>query len=257
MNPTMNIAQQAVRQAGRLLLRQMDVLNDTNLTNHKRERLVQRTHESVQTELKEVIQTPLPEHVLVFSGEPHPEKVKDLWVIHGIDPITHYERALPHYAISMSWYHKGELKGAIVYDPVLDECFSAITGNGAQLNQHRIRVASKGRHLSNANIASRFPTDRKCIARHINAYTAIATHIASSAQSACASLAIAYVACGRYDGYWHVDQPGSTSTAALLVAKEAGAMVSNWRGKATLDAESTLLVSTPACYPDLQKLLHG
>jgi|GEM_PF-1697261 len=255
MNPTMNIAQQAVRQAGRVLLRQIDVLNDTNLIESKRERLVQRALESVQTELKESIKTPLPDHVIVFPGETHPERAKDLWIIHGIDPISHYERALPHYAVSMSWYHKGELKGGLVYDPILDECFSAIAGNGAQLNQHRIRVASKGRRLNAASVANRFPKDRESVPQHTKAYTAVAPHIGSSAQSDCASLSMAYVACGRFDAYWQVDNAGSISTAALLIAKEAGAMVSNWKGKSTLNAESTVLVATPACYPDLQKLL--
>ncbi len=255
MQPTMTLIWQAMRQAGRLLLRQADILTDPNLFIEKREHMVNGAHQSVYQIIKQNLQASLPKYVVIAEGEPLPANTKDVWVIQGIDPLANYARALPNYAIPMLWYLDGELNGATLYDPNLDEFFSAVIGQGALLNQHRIRVAKRGRRLNESIVVSRFPIRKELVLQHLAGAQAIAPEVGSMTQSACASLSIAYVACGRYDAYWHVAQTGIVPNAALLIAKEAGANVTNWKGKNTLQTESELIVAAPACYPDLQKHL--
>ncbi len=126
------------------------------------------------------------------------------WIIDPLDGTTNFIHGVPQYAISIGLAHKGVMTQAVVYDPNRNEIFTASKGGGAFVNEKRIRVAKRFR-LDEALIGTGFPYR---MFEHIDTYLAIfrdvAQRTAGMRRPGAASLDLAWVACGRMDGFWEL-----------------------------------------------------
>ncbi|MCS6953945.1 MAG: inositol monophosphatase family protein [Bryobacterales bacterium] len=151
------------------------------------------------------------------------------WYVDPLDGTTNFAHGFPMFNVTLALEHAGRLVAGVVYDPLRDEMFSAELGGGAYLNNRRIHVSSTDR-LEVSLLATGFPSWKRH--RNINVHffhqAAMASHGVRRAGSA--ALDLAYVACGRLDGYWEFGLNPWDMAAGLLLVTEAGGRVSDMRG---------------------------
>jgi myo-inositol-1(or 4)-monophosphatase len=152
------------------------------------------------------------------------------WVVDPLDGTTNYAHAFPHFAISIGVEAGGERTAGVVYDPMRDELFSAERGRGAQLNGKPIRVSEIG-ELRRALLATGFAYDvhqkRTPNLAHFERFVGCAQAIRRAGSAA---LDFAYVACGRFDGYWELHLAPWDVAAGLLLVSEAGGRTTDFDG---------------------------
>jgi myo-inositol-1(or 4)-monophosphatase len=153
------------------------------------------------------------------------------WYIDPLDGTVNYVHGLPIYSVSIAYAQAGELRLGVVYDPMRDECFSAQSGAGAWLNEQPIHH-SAAPDLDHALLVTGFPYDiRTNPDNNLDHYAHFALHSQAVRRLGSAALELCYVACGRFDGYWELWIKSWDVAAGGLIALEAGATVTDIRGK--------------------------
>ncbi len=164
--------------------------------------------------------------------------------------------AFPHFAISIGLEREGQLVSGLIYNPVTDDLFTAEKGHGAYLNDKRLRVAAR-KNMAEAVIATGLPfhgRDGQARARAELAVVMDAT--AGVRRFGAASLDMAYVAAGRFDGFWEHDLKAWDVAAGIVLVREAGGMVTNLKGGP--DAlEHGIACGNEQMHPQLLKLLKS
>ncbi len=155
------------------------------------------------------------------------------WLIDPIDGTTNFIYGIPHFAISIACLYKGRLEHGVILDPSKREEFTASRGKGAALNGRRIRV-SKRNSMEGALIASGIPFSGHSLSQ-LTPYlhsmeTVLQQNSAGIRRLGAASLDLAYVAAGRYDGYWEMHLKPWDIAAGMLLVQEAGGLVSDFQG---------------------------
>jgi myo-inositol-1(or 4)-monophosphatase len=171
------------------------------------------------------------------------------WYIDPLDGTTNFAHGFPAFCVSMGLERRaaglasdadGEMIAGVIYDPLRDEMFSAERGRGAWLNGRRLHV-SKNKELAESLTATGFPSHKRHNSPNIHFYQQITLRSHGVRRAGSAALDLAYVACGRLDGYWEFKlNPWDTSAGALLVEEAGGAITHFDGGKFTLDSREVL-----------------
>jgi myo-inositol-1(or 4)-monophosphatase len=149
------------------------------------------------------------------------------WIIDPLDGTTNYAHGYPFFCVSIALEHEGVLEVGVVYDPVRDEMFAAERGRGATLNGRKIRV-SDVEDLADAMVCTGFPynvRERPNFTRDFANFTMAAQAVRRDGSAA---IDLAYVACGRFDGFWEDGLSPWDTAAGVLLIEEAGGKVSNF-----------------------------
>jgi len=200
--------------------------------------------------------------LLEEAGEIPGDPNKPRWIIDPLDGTSNFLHSLPHFAISIAVEEplangKREVTSALVYQPLTDESFWAERGRGAWLNDRRLRVSSR-RHLYEALIATGVPYKGHGDVAQFNAiFNAIAPEVAGIRRYGAASLDLAWLAAGRYDGYWEADLQPWDVAAGILLVREAGGFVTDFRGGARAIERSEFLAANDQIHSKLHKLVAG
>ena len=160
------------------------------------------------------------------------------WIVDPLDGTTNFAHAYPAFCISIAYERDGELIAGVVFAPFFKECFAAERGAGARLGEKRIAVSSIGR-AGDALLCTGFkPSDYE---RNAAQFRAASERAQGVRRDGAAALDLAYVACGRFDGFWEFDLSPWDVAAGTLLVREAGGRVSQTDGSAArLDAASIL-----------------
>ena len=187
-------------------------------------------------------------------------KAKDgasYWFVDPLDGTTNFLHGVPHFAVSVALQVKGETTAAVVYDPLKDELFTAERGNGAFLNERRIRASGRtdiGFALVGCGLPVRNWKGRRMgFTRQMEA---VADHVAGLRRLGVASLDLAYVACGRQDGYWEYGTKPWDIAAGLLLVREAGGRVGRIEGDDRLLDEGTIVAGSGGIYARLRQIIE-
>jgi myo-inositol-1(or 4)-monophosphatase len=176
------------------------------------------------------------------------------WIVDPLDGTTNFLHGLPHWAISIGLERDGEIVAGLIYHPVADEMFWAEKGGGAYLNDRRLRVSAR-RSLEESLIGSGIPFrghgDHARYLRTLRAVMAITTGVR---RMGVASLDLAYVAAGRYDGYWEFGLKPWDLAAGLILVREAGGTVGGLGAGEPL-ATGDILAANGPLYDPLRKVL--
>lgn len=179
----------------------------------------------------------------------------DRWIVDPLDGTTNFLHGVPHFAVSIAHEEKGRVVAGAVYQPLTDELFWAVRGIGAFLNHRRLRVSSRG-VMADALLATGLPYRGK--PKH-PAYgatlEAILPTVAGVRRFGAASLDLAWVAAGRYDGFWEFDLEPWDVAAGLLLVREAGGAVSDVAGRDRAGSGAEVLASNSALHGDLRRLV--
>jgi myo-inositol-1(or 4)-monophosphatase len=162
------------------------------------------------------------------------------WYVDPLDGTTNFAHGFPVFCVSLGLEHKGELIAGVIYDPTRDELFAAEKGSGAYLNGARMQV-SKTKHLSEALLATGFPSHKRHKNPNIHFYHQITLRSHGVRRAGSASLDLANVASGRVDGFWEFNLNPWDTAAGVVLVREAGGIVSRYDGSAfTIDSRETL-----------------
>lgn len=146
-----------------------------------------------------------------------------IWVIDPLDGTTNYAHGLPIFAVSIGLVHKNEPVAGVVYEPNLDEMFTAVKGKGAYLNDKEIEVSATA-DLNQALLSTGFPYDiRENSEATLTPFNSLVLRAQGVRRMGAASVDICYTACGRFDGFWELGlKPWDTAAASLILAEAGG-----------------------------------
>jgi len=180
------------------------------------------------------------------------------WIIDPIDGTANFLHGIPHFAISIGLEHDGEIICGIIYDPIKDEMFIAEKGNGAYVNNKRMRVSSRSK-LENCIICTGGPKkDSKDRESTLEEYKKFSSRVFIPIRKlGSASLDMAYVAAGRCDGYWQKDLNYWDIAAGIVLVKESGGFVSDFNGNNQYIKNKTILVTNSKINKEMMEVLNS
>ncbi len=231
MHPVLTIAKRAALSASRILLRHFDQLERLTVTEKRPSDFVSEADVQAEQDIIQILRKTYPDHGILAeeSGE---QSGKDdcQWIIDPLDGTTNFLHGIPHFAISIAFRYKNRLEAGLIYDPIRQEMFTASRGEGAQVNDRRIRVSGINT-LENALLGTGFPFRHP---RHQPAYlqffNALFGRCVEIRRAGAASLDLSYVAAGRLDAYWEMSLKPWDIAAGALIVQEAGGLISDFSG---------------------------
>ena len=230
MQPTLNIAIRAARSAGRILLRYFERVDQLQIQVKGPNDFVSEVDRGAEEAIIQQLRSTFPDHAILAEESGTQGKSDYEWVIDPLDGTTNYLHGFPQFSISIALRHRGRLECGLVYDPLREEMFTAARGEGAQLNDRRIRVG-KRLSLDGALIGTGFPFREQ---RHLGAYLGMFKDLIESTaglrRPGSAALDFAYVASGRTDGFWELGLSEWDFAAGALLVSEAGGTVTDLVG---------------------------
>lgn len=235
MNPMLTIAIRAARKAGNIIARGYEQApNEIEVAQKGKNDYVTAIDKAAEEAIIEIIRKSYPDHAIVGeeSGVLNGANQNVQWVIDPLDGTTNFVKRLPHFCVSIAVRENGRTEVGVVYDPIRNELFTAVRGKGAKLNEFRLRIDSERRDLQGAVLATGFPFKvAKHRAAHLNMIEALMDNgVADFRRTGSAALDLAYVAANRVDGYFEIGLKPWDCAAGDLIAREAGALVTNFVG---------------------------
>ncbi|MGE3229358.1 MAG: inositol monophosphatase family protein [Hyphomicrobium sp.] len=178
------------------------------------------------------------------------------WIVDPLDGTTNFLHGIPHFAISIGLEREGVLVAGVVYNPASDELFTAEKGKGAYLNdKRRLRVAAR-KTLADAVVVTGIPhRGRPGHPRFVNELTAVMMEVSGIRRSGSAALDLAYIAAGRYDGYWERGLKPWDIAAGMVLVREAGGFATDVDGSDKLMTTGDVLAGNAAITKALLPLL--
>jgi len=257
MHPILNIAVRAARRAGSIINRAALDGSVLEVTSKQVNDYVTQIDRAAEEAIIDVVHKAYPDHAFMAeeSGATGGE-AEYRWIIDPLDGTTNFIHGFPQYCISIAVQHRGALTHAVIYDPVKNELFTASKGRGAFLNDRRVRV-SKCTRLHGALIGTGFPF--KELGR-LDLYTrqlrSFMQTTAGVRRAGAAALDLAYVACGRLDGFWELGLSPWDMAAGALLIQEAGGLVGGLSGDADYLESGDICAATPKIFAAMLEALR-
>ena len=177
------------------------------------------------------------------------------WVIDPIDGTHNFLHGHPHCCVSIALKHKDEVIAGVVYDALRNELFTARKGAGAQLDGRRIRTSDKSR-LSDSLLCTGFPYRQGTETKFwLKTFAMLMPRAQSIHRTGSSVLDLAYVACGRYDGFWEMGLEDWDIAAGALLVREAGGLVSDFKGGTDLFKSGNIIAGTPKVHEKLSHMI--
>lgn len=253
----LNTAIKAARRAGNVINRASLDLGQLKIGVKQQNDFVTEVDRAAEATIIETLREVYPSHAILAEESGLSEQTSEFqWIIDPLDGTTNFIHGFPQYAISIALAHKGVLTHAVVYDPNRNELFTASKGAGAFLNDKRIRV-SKCAKLEESLLGTGFPYR---MFDHVDTYLAIFKEMikrsAGVRRPGAASLDLAWVACGRIDGFWEFGlSPWDMAAGALLIL-EAGGLVSDLSGDSNYLQTGNIIGGTPKVFNQLLQTIQ-
>ena len=251
----LNIAVKAARQAGKLLLRYAQQVDQLTIESKGRNDFVSEADREAERTIVSIIRQAYPDHAVLAEETGAHAGNEYEWIIDPLDGTTNFLHGYPQFAVSIAVQRQQRLQQAVVFDPLRDELFTASRGAGAQLNDRRIRV-SRAPSLAHALLGTGFPFKSM---EHLDAWVQMfrillpETHGVRRAGSA--ALDLAHVACGRLDGFWEMGlKPWDIAAGALLV-EEAGGLVTDFAGQQEFLRDGHVIAGNTRIQAELVRLI--
>ena len=251
MHPLVNIAIGAARRAGELITRSRDRAGNLAVGEKGRNDFVTEVDRAAEREIIAAIRKAYPEHGILAEESGRHEGDDWVWVIDPLDGTTNFLHGIPHFSVSIACRHRGRCEVAVVYDPSRGELYTAARGGGAQLDGRRLRV-SKQRTFDGALIATGFPyrENRRALQPYLAMLAIAMERAAGVRRPGSAALDLAYVAAGRFDGFWEIGLSPWDTAAGLLLITEAGGRAGTLAGEEYRDG-GNVIAGTPRVFDEM------
>lgn len=232
--PVVTIMVKAARAGGNVLLRHLGKLDALNVVEKGRMDFASEVDGLAEEAIVKELRRAYPEYG-VLGEEGGAQKAgrgggRYTWVIDPLDGTSNYLRGLPHYCVSIALTENGEPIHGVIFDPIRNELFVASRGGGAVLNDRKIRVAER-KDLAGSIIVTGFPPrERERAGAQLECVRQLLREAEDVRRTGSAALDLAYVACGRLDGYFEAGVKPWDIAAGVLLVREAGGRVCDYNG---------------------------
>ena len=258
-SPLINVMLGAVQKASRKLIRDFGELEQLQVSKKGPADFVssadRRTEHILEIELRKA--RPTFGFVMEEKGTVDGSDNSNRWIVDPLDGTTNFLHGIPHFAISIALERDREPIAGVIYNPITDEMFWAEKGQGAHLNDRRLRVSGRNT-LSEALLATGIPflgTDNH--APFLKQIEAVMAATAGVRRFGSAALDLAYVAAGRFDGYWESGIKSWDMAAGIVLVREAGGYVTEIAGGKNMMTSGNILAANPHLHGPVSKLLNG
>jgi myo-inositol-1(or 4)-monophosphatase len=204
------------------------------------------------------IRREFPDHD-ILTEETRTEKTGSpwLWVVDPLDGTVNFAHGIPIFCVSIALMHNATLLAGMVYDPTRAEKFQAVRNEGAYLNGNSIRV-SRADRLNKSMVATGFPYDRAYSpVNNVAEFSKVVTRVAGIRRGGSAALDLAYLSCGRLDGFWELKLKPWDMAAGMLLVQEAGGRVTDRTGKPTDIYTDSIVATNGIIHDKLVDILEG
>jgi myo-inositol-1(or 4)-monophosphatase len=260
------VIEKAARKAGQRLRRDFGEVEHLQVSRKGPADFVSKADQNAERTIYDELRVARPDwgFLLEEAGEIPGDPTKPRWVVDPLDGTSNFLHGIPHFSISIAAQEPkpdgsgwGDVIAGIVYQPITDESFWAEKNRGAWLQDRRLRVSGR-RHLDESLIATGIPfAGHGDFAEWTKIFAAIGPQVAGIRRFGSAALDLAWVAAGRYEGFWETGlKPWDTAAGCLLV-REAGGFVTDFHGRSNPVCDAQLLAGNDALHSRLHKVLVG
>lgn len=253
----LNIAVRAARAAGDIIVRNMDRIDRLKIVTKQNNDFVSKVDLMAEQAIIDTLKQAFPEHGILAEESGQQDKSAEFqWIIDPLDGTTNYLHGFPQFSVSIALRHKDRLEVGVIYDPLSQELFTASRGNGATLNDKKIRVTGhKG--LNNALLGTGFPYyDQSYLDTYLETMKALMQKTAGIRRPGSAALDLAWLAAGRIDGFWEFNLKAWDIAAGALIVREAGGIVSDFEGKGGYLESGDIIAAAPKVFPEMLKIIQ-
>ncbi len=257
MHPMLNTAVTAARKAGDIISRYSDRVDQLDIQEKEQSDFVSQVDKMAEAAIIDTIRYAYRDHSILAeeSGRHLGDSVFE-WVIDPLDGTTNYLYGIPQYAVSIALLREGKLYQSVVYDPAKGDLFTASRGQGAMLNNKRIRVSPR-RSIDNALLVTGIPYKAsQDMTLYLETLKVLVPDTAGIRRPGSAALDLAYVAAGRYDGFWEFGLNQWDIAAGVLLVQEAGGLIGDMLGGDTHLETGDIVAASPKVFRDMQKRIH-
>ena len=257
MHPLLNTAITAARLAARVILMHLDQLDRIEIHSKGRNDFVTQVDREAEAAILDVLLKAYPDHG-VLAEESGAQSGNDYtWFIDPLDGTTNFIHGYPQFGISIAVAYQGRLEHGLVYDPLRDELFTASRGQGARLNDRRIRV-SRTQHLDRALLGTGFPVRTiEKIDPWLKTFRALLPKASGIRRAGAATIDLAHVAAGRFDGFWEMGLKPWDMAAGTLLVREAGGLVADFDGGQEFLESGDIVAANSVLFNELLRVIHG
>lgn len=244
------------RKSGALL---KDKFSQTHQIHYKGEiNIVTEADKMSENLIIEAINRSFPDHGILSEESPAITGTGKLrWIIDPLDGTTNYAHGYPVYCVSIALENEGEVILGVVYDPMREDMFVAARGEGAYLNGQKLSVSSID-NITRSLLATGFPYDiRESKENNLDYFNAMAVNVQAIRRAGAAALDLAYLAAGRFDGFWELKLKPWDTAAGVLLVEEAGGIVSDIAGSKWHLQSPSILASNGLIHEQMIKVLSS
>lgn len=258
MHPMLNIAIRAARAAGTVITRNMDRIDTLKVDKKERNDFVSDVDRNAEAAIIQTLRKAYPDHAVLGeeSGMTGQTNSEYIWIVDPLDGTLNFLHGFPHFCVSIALKVKERLDQAVVYDPVSQELFTASRGQGAWLDNKRLRVSGCG-NLSDALLGTGMPyrtgQDLDDYSATLHEFTLKSGGIR---RPGAAALELAYVAAGRLDGFWQPNLKSWDCAAGGLLIREAGGLIGDFKGKEGWLDSGEVLAANPKVFHEMLQVLN-
>ncbi|WP_425093356.1 inositol monophosphatase family protein [Tropicimonas sp. S265A] len=255
----LNIMIKAARLAGRSLVKDFREVENLQVSMKGAGDFVSRADTRAEEILKEALMEARPNYGWLGeeTGGAEGKDPTRRWIVDPLDGTTNFLHGMPHWAVSIALEHKGEVVAGVVFDAAKDEMFFAEKGQGAWMNQQRLRASGR-RHMVEAVFATGLPfAANKHLPATLGDLAQLLPTCAGVRRWGAAALDLAYVAAGRYDGYWERGLNAWDIAGGVIIAREAGALVEPVVPGESLLASGSLIAANEPLFDPFAKIIRA
>ena len=257
-SPQINLITKACMKASRSLIRDFGEIENLQVSSKGPGDFVTSADKRTEKILIEELQKAHPEYGIITeeTGIINKSNTKNRWIIDPIDGTFNFMNGIPQFAISVGYEEENEIKCGVIFNPIMNEMFCAEKGNGAYLNNSRIRVSKKNK-IKDALIVTGGPKGSSKIKDKIfSEYINVSNNVSNVRKFGSAALDMSYVACGRFDGYWQRELNYWDIAAGIIILKEAGGFVDFFEEDNSTPLKKNILASNSFIHDELSELIN-
>ena len=256
-SPHINLIVKACMKASKSLIRDFGEIENLQISSKGPGDFVTSADKRTEKILIEELQKAHPEYGIITeeTGIINKSNTKNRWIIDPIDGTMNFMNAIPQFAISVGYEEENEIKCGVIFNPILNEMFCAEKGNGAYLNNSRIRVSNQ-KKIKDSLIVTGGPKGASKIKEKIfSEYINVSNNVSNVRKFGSAALDVAYVACGRFDGYWQRELNYWDIAAGIIILKEAGGFVDFFEENKNFPLKKNILATNSLIHGELSELI--
>ena len=254
----LNVAVAAALEAGKIITQNITQLDRVKVTKKSKTEMVSEIDIVAEQTIVKMLEDAYPDFNVVSEEAGDAGRDSEFcWIIDPLDGTHNFLHGHPHCCISIALQHKQEIMVGVVYDALRNELFSARKGAGAQLDGRRIRVSETSK-LADSLLCTGFPYREGAETKYwLKTFASLMPRAQSIHRTGSSILDLAYVACGRYDGFWELGLKQWDIAAGSLLVQEAGGLITDISGKTDIFKSGNVVAGTPKVYEKLNHMLSN